>query len=70
MAYVIKLRIKVLCAEREISMRQLSRQTGIMPKTLSLLASGKTQGIRYDTLFKIMQTLHCSLEDLFLIEEF
>ena len=69
MSYQIKLRIKVLCAERDISMRALSRETGITPKTLSLLASGKTQGIRYTTLIKIIKTLDCSLEELFIFEE-
>ena len=68
MGIYIKLRIKVLCAERDISMRELSRKTGIMPKTLSLLASGKTQGIRYDTLIKIVEFFDCDFDDLFFLE--
>ena len=66
---LVRLRIKILCAQREISMRELSRQTGVTPKTLSLLASGRTQGIRYRTLTKIMKILDCTIEELFYLQE-
>jgi len=65
MVFIVKIRLKVLCAERGISMSVISEKTGITPKTLSLLANGKVTGIRFSTLVKIKELLNCSFDDLF-----
>ncbi len=46
-------------------MRVVSQKTGLTAKTLSLLANGKVQGIKYPTLIKIKRYFDCSFNDLF-----
>ncbi len=65
MPTMVKIRLKILCAERGISMRTISIQTGITQKTLSLLANGRVSGIKYATLIRIKDLLDCSFDELF-----
>lgn len=60
----ILVRLDVLLAERKMKSRELAQFIGITEPNLSLLKSGKVKGIRFDTLEKICEALHCQPGDL------
>lgn len=62
---MIKFNLKKLLEQKEISLTQLHSQTGISRNSLSLLANGKSQGVQFDTLEKIINALDVGIEDLF-----
>lgn len=61
---MIKNRLKVLLAERDLNYTRLSEMTGISINALSELGRGDTTKISFDTLDKICAALECSVGDL------
>ncbi|HAT87976.1 helix-turn-helix domain-containing protein [Cohaesibacter gelatinilyticus] len=60
----IEVRLKILLAERKKTARELAEYVGITPSNLSLLSSGKVNGIRFNTLQAICEFLDCQPGDL------
>lgn len=60
----IEVRLKVLLAERKRTARELAAHVGITESNLSLLSSGKVNGIRFKTLQAICEFLECQPGDL------
>lgn len=61
---MIKNRLKVLLAERDLNYTRLSEMTGISINALSELGRGDTTKISFDTLDKICAALECQVGDL------
>lgn len=60
----IKIKLRVLLAEAEMTQTKLSELSKVRPTTLSFLATGKAREIRFDTLNKLCKTLNCQPGDL------
>ncbi|WP_432719122.1 helix-turn-helix domain-containing protein [Pectinatus frisingensis] len=58
--------LKVLLAERNIRITQLSKDTGISRTTITALCNNTSQGIQFDTLNKICNYLRITPQDFFL----
>lgn len=61
---MIKNRLKVLLAERDLNYTRLNELTGISINALSRLGRGETTEISYGTLDKICAALNCQVGDL------
>ena len=57
--------IDVMLAKRKIKLKELAAQIGMSETNLSLLKTGKVQGVRYRTLNAICKELDCQPGDLF-----
>ena len=53
-----------MLVEKKMTSRALAAFVGITEQNLSLLKSGKVKGIRFDTLAKICEALHCQPGDI------
>ena len=53
-----------MLVEKKMTSRALAAFVGITEQNLSLLKSGKVQGIRFDTLAKICEALQCQPGDI------
>ena len=62
---MIKSRIKVMLALREMTQKQLAEATGIRPPTVSALCMGTAKHIPISALDKICEVLGCQPGDLF-----
>ena len=62
MAIIVNL--DVVLARRKMRSRTLAETVGITEANLSLLKSGKVQGVRFETLEKICAALECQPGDL------
>lgn len=60
----IEVRLKVLLAEQKKTARELAAYVGITESNLSLLSSGKVNGIRFNTLQAICDFLECQPGDI------
>lgn len=60
----IEVRLKVVLAERKKTARELAAYIGITESNLSLLSSGKVNGIRFGTLQAICEFLDCQPGDI------
>uniref|UniRef100_UPI00140792A1 helix-turn-helix domain-containing protein n=1 Tax=Cochlodiniinecator piscidefendens TaxID=2715756 RepID=UPI00140792A1 len=60
----IEVRVKILLAEQRKTARELAAYVGITESNLSLLSSGKVNGIRFATLQAICEFLDCQPGDL------
>ncbi len=58
-----------ILGERRLRMAEVSRQTGISKKTLSLLYRGKNQGIQFRTLDRLCALLECSVAEILEVEQ-
>ena len=56
--------LDVMMARRKISLKELAERIGISNTNLSLLKTGKVQGIRYKTLEAICRELDCQPGDI------
>lgn len=56
--------LDVMLAKRKMRSRDLAAKIGISEQNLSLLKSGKVQGIRFRTLAAICDVLQCQPGDL------
>lgn len=63
--------LQVLChletvlADRDVSLAELSRRTGISTVNLAVLKNQRAKAIRFSTLLAICSALHCQPADLF-----
>lgn len=58
-------RLKTLLIEKRMTIGKLSELTGISRNTISLLIHGKSQGIQFNTLYKIAEHLNVPIGELF-----
>ena len=54
----------VMMAKRKVSLKELADRIGISNTNLSLLKTGKVQGVRYRTLDAICKELDCQPGDI------
>ena len=60
----IRLNLDVMMAKRKMSLTQLSNHVGITMANMSILKTGKATAIRFETLNKICEALHCQPGDI------
>ncbi len=56
--------LDVMMAKRKISLKELADRIGISNTNLSLLKTGKVQGVRYRTLEALCKELDCQPGDI------
>ncbi len=56
--------LDVALAKNKVRSKELAAHIGISEQNLSLLKSGKVKGIRFATLAKICERLHCQPGDI------
>lgn len=61
---MIKFRIKVMLAMREMTQKELAEKTGVRPPTISALCTGSAKHIPVDVLDKICTVLNCQPGDI------
>ena len=57
--------LDVMMAKRKVSLKELADRIGISNTNLSLLKTGKVQGVRYRTLDALCRELDCQPGDLY-----
>ena len=60
----IVIKLDVMLADRKVKSKVLAEHIGITEANLSLLKQGKVKGVRFDTLEKICEFLHCQPGDI------
>ena len=60
----IQLNLDVMMAKRKMNLTQLSNHVGITMANMSILKTGKAKAIRFETLNKICEALHCQPGDI------
>lgn len=68
---MIKFKIKVMLAVREMTQRELAERTGVRPPTISALCTGSAKHIPVDVLNKVCSALNCQPGDImeFVVEK-
>ena len=61
---LIKFKVKVMLAMREMTQKDLAGQTGIRPHTISAICTGAIKHLPVDALDKIRKALNCQPSDL------
>ena len=61
---MIKFKVKVMLAIREMTQKQLAEKTGIRPPTISAICTGTIKHLHVDALDKICFVLNCQPSDL------
>lgn len=61
---MIKVKLDVMMAKREMSLNELSEKVGITLANLSILKNNKAKAIRFSTLEAICEVLECRVEDI------
>ena len=61
---MIKFKVKVLLAMREMAQKELAERTGIRPPTVSAICTGTVKHLPVDALDKICKVLDCQPGDL------
>ena len=61
---MIKFKVKVMLAKREITQKELAERTGIRPPTVSAICTGTVKHIPVEALNKICRVLDCQPADL------
>ena len=61
---MIKFKVKVLLAMREMTQKELAERTGIRPPTVSAICTGTVKHLPVDALDKICKGLDCQPGDL------
>jgi len=64
----IRVKLDVMMAERQMSLKELAARIGISMTNLSLLKTGKVKGIRFVTLEAICRELDCKPGDILDLE--
>lgn len=62
---MVKSRLKVMLAMREMTQKELAERTGIRPPTISALCVGTAKHIPLEALDKICEVLDCQPGDIF-----
>lgn len=65
---IVKVYLKEILKEKNVTMRELERETGITVNAISMLANQKTSGIQYHTLLKIALYLGVEIGDIIKIQ--
>ncbi|MCI8537767.1 MAG: helix-turn-helix transcriptional regulator [Oscillospiraceae bacterium] len=61
---MIKFRVKVMLALREMTQKELSEKTGVRPPTVSAICTGTAKHIPVNVLDSFCQVLHCQPGDI------
>jgi putative transcriptional regulator len=61
---MIKFKVKVMLAMREMTQKELAERTGIRPPTVSAICTGTVKHLPVDALDKICEVLNCQPADL------
>ena len=61
---MIKFKVKVMLAIREMTQKELAEKTGIRPPTISAICTGTIKHLPVDVLDKICDVLDCQPADL------
>ena len=61
---MIRFKVKVLLAMRDMTQKELAEKTGIRPPTVSAICSGAVKHLPVDALEKICDVLDCQPGDL------
>ena len=61
---MIKFKVKVMLAIREMTQKELAEKTGIRPPTVSAICTGAIKHLPVDALDKICEALDCQPADL------
>ena len=61
---MIKFKVKVMLAMREMTQKDLAEKTGIRPPTVSAICTGTVKHLPIDALDKICAVLNCQPSDL------
>lgn len=61
---MIKFKVKVMLAMRDMTQKQLAEKTGIRPPTVSAICTGAVKHLPVDALDKICDVLDCQPADL------
>lgn len=61
---MIIVNLDVMMAKRKISSNELAEAIDITPANLSILKTGKAKAIRFSTLDKLCDVLHCQPGDI------
>ena len=64
----INVTLDIMLAKRKMSLNELSEKVGVTPSNLSILKTGKAKGVRFSTLEKLCEALHCQPGDLLTVE--
>ena len=62
---MIKSKLKVVLAMREMTQTELAQRTSIRPPTISAIANNSAKHIPLDVLDKLCRELNCNVGDLF-----
>ena len=61
---MIKFKVKVMLAMREMTQKELAEKTGLRPPTVSAICTGTVKHLPVDALDKICAVLNCQPSDL------
>ena len=61
---MIKFKVKVMLAVRDMTQKELAERTGIRPPTVSAICTGAVKHLPVDALDKICEVLECQPADL------
>ena len=61
---MIKFKVKIMLAIREMTQKELAEKTGIRPPTVSAICTGAVKHLPVDALDKICSVLQCQPADL------
>ena len=61
---MIKFKVKVMLAMREMTQKDLAKKTGVRPPTISAICLGTIKHLPVDALEKICEALDCQPGDL------
>lgn len=64
----VSINLKSLIKARVMTLRELSKITGITPQQLSAINRAKPKKIEFNTIYKLLNGLACTPNDLFLIQ--
>ena len=66
---MIKFKVKVMLAIREMTQKELAEKTGIRPPTISAICTGTVKHLPIEALNKICTVLDCQPADLMVFEK-
>ena len=61
---MIKFKVKVMLAMREMTQKELAEKTGIRPPTISAICTGTIKHLPVDVLDRICDVLECQPADI------
>ncbi len=64
----IRIRLDQVLAERGMTLTELSERVGITIVNLSVLKNGRARAIRFSTLARLCEVLHCQPGDLLIYD--